>query len=534
MKGNSYASTVLTCFLSILFLSIGGLPGLAQDAESESSTTEKEEKRPWPDRIRSWSLAFRPSRPHLHVHRDALGNRTTYLYITFELRNNFDDSVPLNLNFNLKTEDGTYYPATTDPDVEREIIVREARLRGFAEGVRKTKIRHLKMNGRYLNRVELNRGFVLRHNLEGNREKHDIELLLLKPFSWQTYPDNDMEEESNRIEDFRTYLKAGTTDRKGKPYAEPMERHPAEVQGLLLFKDVNLRSRKFTLNVGGLTDQVVRVPELDVAPMKRFMLKPSTLRVSWSWDVPRNMKQDTLPVFHKREMIRERFGPLASKKTLHRLIKYLALTDEELDDKQATYDGKPLTHTLRSTALNALRRLTGHNYGYDPTASLRANERALNRWEEWWYRNKHDLLYVVNPRPDVEDDKYPEDLFHFYPDHQYIAVERKVGLAGKESPEALFGDFRTAWNNENWQEVVNLFTIDQRNKETLSRLLEQYGHGSELGYFRRTKDGDRDKLKQVIFNFSAAPDGTSQILAEKVSGQWFIRVPRPDQVNENE
>ncbi len=527
MKKRRYGETkVLTWLFAALFLLTGALPLAAQDQADQ-------EKRPWPERVRSWSLAFRPDRPELHVHVDERGTRTPYLYITFELRNNFDDSVPLNLNFALHTEEGVYHPATSDPDAEREIIVREAKLRGFAEGMRKIKIRRLKQNGRFLNVVEMNRGFVLRKNLEDEWTHHNINQLMLKEWSWNPFPDGDGTSDKSSLSTMRTYMKAGPTDREGRPYAEPMERHPAEIKGLLLFKNVDLRSRKFTLKVGGLMDEIVRVPDLDVAPMKRFTLKPRTLSVSWTWNVPRNMKQDTMPVFHRRELHAERFGPLASKQTLHRLIKYLSLTDEELDEKQATFDGQPLTHTLRSTALDALRGLTGQNFGYDPTASVTDNREALSRWNEWWYRNKHDLLYIVDPTPESEeaDEKYPEDLFHSYPEHRYITVERRVGVRGKETPQALYESFRTTWNNENWQGVMDLLIVDQRYKENLNRLLAKYGYGVELGYFRQTRETGVPNRQAIEFNFQ---QGTSQLTAERDGGNWFIRLPEQDDGNKED
>ncbi len=226
-------------------------------------------------------------------------------------------------------------------------------------------------------------------------------------------------------------------------------------------------------------------------------------------------------------MLTERFGPLASKKTLHKLIQYLSLTDQQLDEKQVKFNGKPLSHTMKATALGALRRLTEQNFGYDPEASVKKNSEALNRWKEWWYRNQHDLLYVVDPKLSKEEKPYPEEQFHYYPEHRYITVKREVGVRGRKSPEELYKSFRTAWNQENWQKVVNLLVVHQRNKETLDHLFTKYGYGSDLGYFRRPKDTNVPGRKTIEFNFK---QGTSELQAEKDGGEWYIRV---DMKNKN-
>ncbi len=483
---------VLTLFGNMHFAS-------GQDVDSSEQTN------------RSWSLAFRADPPRLYVHEDGQGNRTPYLYITYRIRNNYDRAVPLEPSFVLETDHEKYFPASADPEVEHEIIVKEAHLRGFSKGVQKIKVRNLKKQGDYLNVDDINRGSFLQHIQGEGINQHEINPLHIRPF--QT-----MSETEDQIP-YQVMLNEGPTGQNGTSFEKRLSDHPAEIKGLLLFKGIDLHTRNLTLKVGNLVDPLIRVQEFDVPASREYRYEPQTLYLEWSWEVPRTQKHNRAPKFTRREMVKERFGPVATQNTLRRLIDHLSSGDTSAENSEKDTDNATSDRTIRTSVLQMLRDLTGQNFGYDPEADQSQNRSAITEWNRWWRQNKHDLVYVL-ARPD--DQEQDQDLFYSYPEPKYIVLRKNVNVDGAESPQELYQSVRSAWNEQRWQDVMNRLLIDQRDRKTMKKLFKRYGFGAELGVARNFQETDREDRRVVVFNFE---DSTEQLQIQRDNGQWFLRVP---------
>ena len=485
------ASVLLMLFSVILLAGPGSAKG--QEFKTEAQTRQ------------SWSLEFTADTPQLYVHKDARGDRTTYLYITYRIRNNFGRPVPLEPHFILKTDHETYHPASANPDVEHDIITQEANLRGFSEGVRGIKVKNLKQEGRYLSVDDLSRGFYLRHQMGEGTSELDIQPLRIRSFE-------TIKPSEGRIP-YQVFLKEGPADRSGEPYDRRLTEHPAEVTGLLLFEGVDLNTRQLTLKVGHLIDPIVRVQSFDVQNPRKFRLEPHTLYLKWDWNVPANAKPNRAPEFLSREMKQERVGPVARRNTIRSLIDILASGPEE-----ATGSGSGAS-TMQSVAVSTLRDLTGKDFGYDPAVDQAENENALREWEKWWTQNKHDLLYILAKPEGTGTDSDP---FYTYPEPRYIVLKKRTNQTGKESPQDLFQSIRSGWNNQNWQDVMNLLDVEQRNKKTMERLFQTFGFGSELGVAENYQDTD-DANRRIV-NFKHQGSTEKFELVQRDSG-WFFQVP---------
>ncbi len=488
MKKQICATIML--FNMILLLASGTVKG--QEFETKAQTRQ------------SWSLEFTADAPQLYVHKDARGNRTTYLYVTYRIRNNFGRAVPLEPHFILETDHDTFYPASANPEVEHGIIKQEANLRGFSEGVQRIKVKNLKQDGRYLSVDDISRGFYLRHQLGEGTSEFDIAPLRIRSFETQ-------ENSDGRIP-YQVYIKPGPADRNGEPYNRRLTEHPAEVTGLLLFKGVDLNTRELTLKVGNLIDPIVRVQQFDVQNPRKFRLEPHTLYLNWDWNIPANAKPNQAPDFVHREMKQERFGPVATRETLRSLIDLLGT-----DPGEASESGSK-GHTMKSVALSTLRDLTGQDFGYNPATSRSENREALKKWNRWWSQNKHDLLYILEKTEPIGTDS---DLFYSYPEPRYIVLKKRSNQTGKESPQDLFQSVRSAWNNQNWQDVMNLLEVEQRNKKTMKKLFQRFGYTAELGIAENYQETDVEG--QRIVNFKHQGSTRKLELVQQDSG-WFFRL----------
>jgi hypothetical protein len=174
---------------------------------------------------------------------------------------------------------------------------------------------------------------------------------------------------------------------------------------------------------------------------------------------------------------------------------------------------------MQSVAVSTLRDLTGKDFGYDPAVDQAENENALREWEKWWTQNKHDLLYILAKPEGTGTDSDP---FYTYPEPRYIVLKKRTNQTGKESPQDLFQSIRSGWNNQNWQDVMNLLDVEQRNKKTMERLFQTFGFGSELGVAENYQDTD-DANRRIV-NFKHQGSTEKFELVQRDSG-WFFQVP---------
>ncbi len=452
-----------------------------------------------PDFHGSWSLELQAKAPDMYVHKDDLGNRTTFIYTIVTIRNNFERTVPVMLNFALAGDEEDYYPVTSYPFVERQVIEREANLKGFAKGVRGEKILRMKKNGRFLNWVELHRGYVRRKNLDGNWIKHDIRQMTTMRG----------EETGGK---FGHYLRPGPSGREGQPHPEEMSEHPSEVTAVLLFRNVDLDTRNLTLKVGGLIDPVTwnENPEEEIT--KQYILRPQTLNIKWTWDVNRSLKRETKPKFHTREMVKRIFGPIANPRTIRKLIDFISLEDHGKNSRVSL---------LRKSALRPLRELTQQEFGYDPQKPPSENRKAIARWNEWYYRNKYDLIYI----------SLPESQYASHDYNQYFQViKKKVDTEGASNPEEAFTKFRKAWNDRKWQTAVDIMNLDQRDAETLRAMFNDFGRDNRIGFPTDVSQTDETHA-EISFSLTgpAYEEPADRVMhALKEHGEWFIRYEKPE------
>lgn len=83
-----------------------------------------------------------------------------------------------------------------------------------------------------------------------------------------------------------------------------------------------------------------------------------------------------------------------------------------IGDKRAT---EPLVKQLRNDdkwvrkeSAEALRKVTGQNFGYDPEAEPAQREAAAKKWEEWWNKEKEKEEKAAEEAGKQEEAKKPE------------------------------------------------------------------------------------------------------------------------------
>lgn len=467
----------------LAFFATNLVPVDAQENQEEQAQQQENtvEEGDLPLHRKSWSLFVEASTPDLHVYRSDGQARESILYTTVTVQNNFSYPVPYALNFRLKTDYGVHTPIT-DPFIEKQIIAEEANLQGFSEGIRNEKVLQLKQNGRFLNWLEARRGRVSGKGLvTGNNENYEIDLFTHRQHEFLPAQ-------------FGNFLPPGPEGLNGS-YMPELSDHPSEIKVLVMFRNVDLRTRNLTLKVGNHSDPRTRVggPEY---PDQEYLLKPEVLHISWSWNAPRMRKKQTLPRFSGRRNVQEQFGPLASTDTIHNMIQMLGIENEE------ERPGRPFLQN----AVHYLRSFTGQNFDYNPDEgpSSEGNQQALNRWKEWWSRNKHDLLYVGRPQP----------LFMTL---KHTVTEEQGG----ESPEEVFQNFLSSWNNQNWQMALNTFIFNERNKEHFDQVLSMMDRGEQVGSLVSSEEQEED-LFRLTFQVN---DREISLNAERTHGKWFLSLP---------
>jgi len=298
-----------------------------------------------------WEIDFEYQPLKIFTYVDPLGARANYYYFTYTLTNKSDETIPLNLDINLKVDLNhpdlvatgyqpriKYYQDSLQPLAEANIIFTEEKLLGLPLGVRKDRAKELKEKLCYLNCQEL-------------RVKKDI-------------------------------------------FASE------KITGIAIFEKVDPRARFYEIMVGGLIDVVKRrdPSETQTEETKNSHIekdlqearagKPATYeyenrirRITYLCEGDEFNKQSRPfieDIIAPKWIIRN-YGPIGEKDALKTLID--ALTDEN--------------PAIRWSSFYLLRRLTGFTFNYDSEkeVSNEDNQKSVKLWQEWWYRNKQKLTY---------------------------------------------------------------------------------------------------------------------------------------------
>jgi hypothetical protein len=293
-----------------------------------------------------WQIDFeyKPLKTYKLV--DATGGKN-YYYFVYTLANNSDKPAPLGIDVCLKVDlnspdlvamgyphKNKYYQDSLRPSVENEIIYGEENLLGFSVGIRKDRVKELKDKLCYLNCLEI-------------RNKKEI---------------------------------------------LPNEK----IIGLAIFEGVDPQAKVFDVMVGGLMDVVKRRydDETQSADAQNSHIEKSleearmNLRPTYEYE---NRIRDIIylsgggeskslkEVVTAPPWIIRNYGPIGDKNGLGVMIK--SLQDENPEIRWGSYF--------------LLRRLTGLSYDYDTEKEPAAeeNQKSIELWKEWWFRNKGKLVY---------------------------------------------------------------------------------------------------------------------------------------------
>lgn len=468
----------LTCTLGLFF--IWTMPLQAQQNEQSS------------DKLNSWYLEFDHEVPDVYIYENAAGERTRFLYVKYTIRNQLNRTVPLLLQMVLRTEDNKYFPATSYRNVEYEIIREELGLGKYALGLQKEKIRDLKQHGRYLSWPEVQMGYVLSDQFY-NRKAGQVK--------WKTQDILPLVGKDGGEQG--TYLRARDDNFPAdEPRPEGVGQHPAKITGIVLFKDVGLETDRLELIVGGLLDPIKQI-EGDASKLHPHTFEPQVLEIAYNWSGPPSTKVDQMPELVGRTFKQRQFGPIANADTLRSLIDILA--HDPLENREEQKQGNA---SIRRSALEQLRTMTKQNFGYQPDQEPSANQKSVERWREWYYRNQHDLAYSPTPEHHFEVVKKPDPQ-----------------SGGKQDEQALLRAMKTLWEKNDWTSFLLLFPPGERTHQNIESLFWNIGPESIIQ--SGTVDQDREDTRNVTLQLQKTADGreesdTYRVRFKKEHDRWYL------------
>lgn len=158
------------------------------------------------------------------------------------------------------------------------------------------------------------------------------------------------------------------------------------IKCIAAFKEVNRRANEIEVMIGGLVDVIKR--RFDPPPMREGTVEDRLLYEYECkiWKIIYHLPGDEFydpnkPIREiKKDWVIRNYGPIGSKKTLEVLIESLS-------------EENPL---LRWIGWWLLKKLTGNEFKYNPAKSPDENKKSIDRWHEWWSRNKEYLEYNLN------------------------------------------------------------------------------------------------------------------------------------------
>lgn len=292
------------------------------------------------------------NKPALFQYQDRLGQTTVCWFVLFTVHNPLDQYVPIQVDVMLHTDQGKdyhhdvvrvdpeviargkYYSSVLqEPDMELKIVSFLEGLGGLNGEIQRERMKELKRENRYLNCAELRRKQVL---------KPDETLTALAIF-------RDVDPHTDIVE----LLITGLWDAVKVEKVEPNRTH-------FVYENKVLH---VLYDFPG--DEFNRIVDF---------VSPRRPRTQW-WE--------TQPV-----------GPAGDKDTLSRLIAALEKDDPPADPSvKAQLPTVTYGPVLRRGANEALKALTGQDFGYDPVKTPADNLPAIRLWKEWWTRNQEKLTY---------------------------------------------------------------------------------------------------------------------------------------------
>jgi hypothetical protein len=158
------------------------------------------------------------------------------------------------------------------------------------------------------------------------------------------------------------------------------------IKCLAVFNEFDPKSVRFEVMVGGLFDVIKWRFDSDPPPNPTGNSASEKIVYGYEckirkviYDCPGDEFWDqtrALEEVRKEWLIRD-YGPFGDKKGLESMMESLS-------------DPNPL---LRWTGWYLLHNLTGLDFKYNPVKTIEDNKASLERWREWWHRNKENLFY---------------------------------------------------------------------------------------------------------------------------------------------
>lgn len=284
-----------------------------------------------------WMLDIAVAPPKVFTYTSTNSEKQNYCYIIYQISNSTDDKIKLGIDICVraildeqKPEKDRYYQEAIQPLVEEQIIISEEGLEGLNPQLQKDRIKQLKKELKYLNRNDL-------------RNKGEI-----------------------------------------KPEDKTTQKPKETIKGLVIFNEFDPQTIKLEVMVGGLVDVIKwryePVPDPNSSLLEDRLVYEYECKIFKSiyecpgdeaWEQTREIREV------KKEWLVKNYGPLAEKQSLESMLESLS-------------DPNPL---LRWTGWYLLNRLTGLSFDYAPIKSVEDNEKSIKRWNEWWHRNKENIVY---------------------------------------------------------------------------------------------------------------------------------------------
>lgn len=324
--------------------------------EKQEPITETRKEMTLSDFIKDIPIrGFKQEKPALFQYKERLGRVQLCWFVAFTLHNPSDQYVPIQVDLMLHTDQGKdyhqdvvrtdpaiiargkYYSSVVQPpDLELQIIRMIEKLGNRNEEMQRERVAELKAENRYLNPAELRRKAVLK-------------------------PDET-------------------------------------VTGLAVFRAVDKNSDIIELLVGGLVDVVKLAPVERVDRNRRnYVYENRVLHVRYLMpgdeygDISDSVSPQVAP---RRWWETHQIGLSGDKETLAKLIAALDSEDPAVPpDVRAQLPVVTYGPMVRRGAHEALKKLTGEDFGYDPDTSAAENLGAIRLWREWWTRNSEKLVY---------------------------------------------------------------------------------------------------------------------------------------------
>ncbi|GEM_PF-1914510 len=404
-----------------------------------------------------WRLEWRNDKPEMFIHRSASDRVEPYWFVTFEVFNPTDETIPLILDVVLYVESGKDLMSDVRK-VDSETIKDELASEGYdilhlkngtklygrvtfkddnytVQTARETKtigagevLRWIKRSGEIHELLKYGRFHpsiihpeaehkIIEHVTGLGNRSAGIVLESIEAFKKGFDRDPNVEDPKEKIYLLKDYWMKGRWKKGDRLFLNPREireqkyiRPGQRIGGIAVFKNVSASAQRLELQVSGLVDILKLEPyskkDLDESPdlaLPQIVYENLVLKLKYEFKGDEHHRAQDIVVFKSREWVVKRLGPIADKEILQNLVDTMVETLrrekewKEQGKKPEEVEALRAKHHIGAQDLRimaqTIRLATGKEFGYDPTKEILENEASVWRIHEWWVTNKSRLAY---------------------------------------------------------------------------------------------------------------------------------------------